>query len=284
MGNRILNILAGVCGLAVAIGFSAVKAQDRATSEPRHEASAATYAKPEGKAPAGRPYFVEFRARAAYNYGHAFVVHGRVGQTLTPKDVVGLHPRGESPVPWMLGHLVPVPSETGWSDGDVGYNDYYITAKYRIYLTEAEYRVVLAKMRDMQASSPVWSATLYNCVAFVGDIAAFMGLEHPFRWVMPKEYVEGIKEMNGGHQQLPSRWLETVDPRYAAAAQQVRASARPHPSVQIGHPVPQTDAQPAPRQQSAPSATTRSSSSGTTTRRPVEAPRPVAQSSYATAQ
>jgi hypothetical protein len=264
MGNRILNLLAGAFAFLVAAGFSAVKAQDSVTSEPKHPASAATYAKPEGKAPPGRPYFVEFRARAAYNYGHAFVVHGRVGQTLTPKDVVGLHPAGESPVPWMIGHLVPVPSETGWSDGDVGYNDYYITAKHRVYLTEAEYRVVLAKMREMQRSSPVWSATLYNCVAFVGDIAAFMGFEHPFRWVMPKEYVEGIKEMNAGRQTLSSRWLETVDPRYAAVAQQARVPARAvHPSVQIGHPVPQTQnsQRSAPHQQSAAPATARSSTS-----------------------
>jgi len=163
-----------------------------------------------------RPFYIEFRARAAYNYGHAFVVHGRVGEPLTKRSVVGLHPVGESPASWLIGHVVPVPSETGWSDGDIGYNDRYITAKYRIYLTEAEYRVVTAKLREMQASSPIWSAELYNCVAFVGDIAAFLGLQHPFHWVMPKEYIEGIRRMAGGRQELPSRWLETVNPRLAA--------------------------------------------------------------------
>ena len=163
-----------------------------------------------------RPFYIEFRARAAYNYGHAFVVHGRVGEPLTKRSVVGLHPVGESPASWLIGHVVPVPSETGWSDGDIGYNDRYITAKYRIYLTEAEYRVVTAKLREMQASSPIWSAELYNCVAFVGDIAAFLGLQHPFHWVMPKEYIEGIRAMAGGRQELPSRWLETVNPRLAA--------------------------------------------------------------------
>ena len=163
-----------------------------------------------------RPYYIEFRARAAYNYGHAFVVHAKVGEPLTKRSVVGLHPVGESPASWLIGHVVPVPSETGWSDGDIGYNDRYITAKYRIYLTEAEYRVVTAKLREMQASSPIWSAELYNCVAFVGDIAAFLGLQHPFHWVMPKEYIEGIRAMAGGRQELPSRWLETVNPRLAA--------------------------------------------------------------------
>jgi hypothetical protein len=193
-----------------------------------------------------RPYYIEFRARAAYNYGHAFVVHGRVGEPLTKRSVVGLHPIGESPASWLIGHVVPVPSETGWSDGDIGYNDRYITAKYRIYLTEAEYRVVTAKLREMQASSPIWSAELYNCVAFVGDIAAFLGLQHPFHWVMPKEYIEGIRSMAGGRQELPSRWLETINPRLAAQqAAQLAHGQRTAPQTEQAQAQQPAPAQPA---------------------------------------
>ncbi|HEY7248091.1 MAG TPA: hypothetical protein VH678_29870 [Xanthobacteraceae bacterium] len=177
-------------------------------------------------APVGRPYFIEFRARAAYNYGHAFVVHGRVGEPITKKSVVGLHPAGDSPIPWMIGHIIPVPSETGWSDGDVGYNDIYITAKYRVYLTEAEYRVLLAHMREMQSHTPLWSAPVYNCVAFVGDIAAFLGMQHPFHWVMPKEYIEGIRAMNGGRQELPAAWLERMNPQLARQSEAQLVAAR----------------------------------------------------------
>jgi hypothetical protein len=178
-----------------------------------------------------RPYFIEFRARAAYNYGHAFVVHGKVGEPITKKSVVGLHPAGDSPVPWMIGHVVPVPSETGWSDGDVGYNDKYITAKYRVFLTEAEYRVLLAKLRQMQSSTPLWSAPVYNCVAFVGDIASFLGMQHPFHWVMPKEYIEGIKKMNGGRAQLPASWLAGMNPQLAHQ-QALHQVATAHPQGQ----------------------------------------------------
>ncbi len=173
----------------------------------------------------GRPYFIEFRARSAYNYGHTFVVHGRVGEPLTRKSVVGLHPAGDSG-PWMIGHLVPVPSETGWSDGDIGYNDAYIIAKYRVYLTEAEYRILVAKMRQMQASSPVWHAVVYNCNAFTGDIAKFLGMQAPFHWLMPKDYINGIKQMAGGRQELPSAWLERQNPRLAAEQAHMLAAAR----------------------------------------------------------
>src|ERR1700719_4162126 len=172
-GNS-LRLLVGVCALAISTGLSTARAQDTFTQEasavstdarasapasagaaetatattavatqPSAGAESVTPLKPvevrpaakaAQSAPVGRPYFIEFRARSAYNYGHAFVVHGRVGEPITKKSVVGLHPAGDSPVPWMIGHIVPVPSETGWSDGDVGYNDIYITAKYRVYL------------------------------------------------------------------------------------------------------------------------------------------------------
>jgi hypothetical protein len=174
-----------------------------------------------------RPYFVEFRARAAYNYGHTFVVHGKFGDPITAKSVVGLHPAGDS-VPWSIGHLIPVPSETGWSDGDVGYNDKYIVAKYRVYLTEMEYRTVLARMRQMQRNTPMWHAVVYNCNAFTGDIASFMGLSHPFHWLMPKDYVNGIKQMAGGRQKLPTTWLASVNP--AAAHEQAHELARHEPA------------------------------------------------------
>ena len=149
----------------------------------------------------GKPYFIEFRARSALSYGHTFLVHGKVGQKITAKDVIGLHPMGDTPTWWMVGHVVFVKSETGASDGD--FEDEYLIASYRIYLSEAEYRPLLAYMREMQANHPIWHAILYNCNAFVGDIARHMGLKAPVNWLsMPKDYINGIKELNDGRQEL----------------------------------------------------------------------------------
>jgi hypothetical protein len=249
-----LGLAVGLCVLAISTGLSTARAEDSqeasaaatdarastATTEPAAtepaaaETSTSTGAvtplkqvevRPAGTPAASstaRPYFVEFRARSAYNYGHTFVVHGRVGDPITKKSVVGLHPAGDS-MPWTIGHFIPVPSETGWSDGDIGYNDKYIIAKYRVFLTEAEYRAVLAKLRQMQANTPLWHAAVYNCNAFTGDIAKFMGMSAPFHWLMPKDYVNGIKEQNGGRTQLPSSWLAAINP--AAARQQAHQEA-----------------------------------------------------------
>jgi len=172
-----------------------------ATAEPLKEVEVKPAAKPEATHPAGKPYFIEFRARSAYSYGHTFLVHGRVGQKITRRDVVGLHPATESPTPWMIGHLIPVVSETGASDGD--YEEPYVIARYRILLSEPEYKRILAHMRYKQAHSPLWHAVLYNCNRFVGEIAEYMGLRAPFNALqMPKEYINELKAMNGGRNQL----------------------------------------------------------------------------------
>lgn len=190
------------CLAVSAFGTTAAVSQETRTDGVRGQAVASRVATASpGRAEAVRneakPYFIEFRARAAQSYGHTFAVHGRVGQKITADQVVGLHPISESPVPWMIGHLILVPSETGASDGDI--EDQYIIARYRILLTEAEHRRVADYMKKLQASSPVWHAVLYNCNAFVGDIARFMGLKTPSSTLlMPKEYITELRQLNQG--------------------------------------------------------------------------------------
>ncbi|NDW07845.1 hypothetical protein [Jiella pacifica] len=141
-------------------------------------------------------YYLEFRARTAESYGHTFAMFGKrdaQGRILT-REVAGLHPASTSDIPYVLGHLIPVPSETGPSDGDL--DDQYMTANYRINLTKTEYDDVVGYIRELQASSPVWHAVLYNCSAFVGDIAQYMGLRTPNSLLFPQTYIETLREMN----------------------------------------------------------------------------------------
>jgi hypothetical protein len=166
-----------------------------AQSAPAATAPSATAAADAQKG--GRPYFIEFRARSAMSYGHTFAVIGRNGQKLTKANVVGLHPATESSVPWVVGHFIVVPSETGWSDGDI--EDQYITAKYRIPLNEAQYKKLMGYVTELKANSPLWHAVLYNCNAFVGDIAKHLGLQVPSSTLlMPKEYITELRTMNAG--------------------------------------------------------------------------------------
>ena len=103
---------------------------------------------------AGR-YFIEFRSRYALSYGHTFLVHGRlnakgeVGE-LSAKNVAGFHPMGDGPEFWTVGHVVPVPAETGPSDGDL--EEEYVSARYRVLLSEDEYKRAAAYIKSKQAS------------------------------------------------------------------------------------------------------------------------------------
>jgi hypothetical protein len=45
-----------------------------------------------------------------------------------------------------------------------------------------------------------WSVELYNCNAFVADIANFMGLKVPSStWIYPKVFVANMRKINTGH-------------------------------------------------------------------------------------
>jgi len=140
-------------------------------------------------------YYVDFRARTAASYGHAFVWYGRTDQRAV--EVAGLHPATESVVPYIIGHVIPVPSETGASYGDL--DEQYLQAHYKVLMTEAEARPVFAYIKRAQATTPLWNAAVYNCVAFIQDIARATGLRVPNNHVLyPETWVNKLHALNGG--------------------------------------------------------------------------------------
>lgn len=143
------------------------------------------------------PYYVDFRARTAASWGHAFVWYGKTSEKAV--EVAGLTPAGDT-LAYVLGHVTFVPSETGASYGDL--DPEYLTASYRVYLSEADAKRVFAYIKELQASSPVWNAETMNCTGFIGDIAEFMGLKVPHRWQRPEKFVNSLKDMNGGRQMV----------------------------------------------------------------------------------
>jgi len=140
-------------------------------------------------------YYVDFRARTAATYGHAFVWFGRMDRKEV--EVAGLHPASDSSIPYIIGQILPVPSETGKSYGDL--DEGYLLASYRVGMTEAQAKPVFAYIKHLQATSPVWNASVYNCVSFIQDIARYMGLKVPGEHVIhPDEWVEKLRRLNGG--------------------------------------------------------------------------------------
>ncbi|WP_375463467.1 hypothetical protein [uncultured Methylobacterium sp.] len=149
---------------------------------------------------AGQAYAIEFRARHALSYGHTFVMYGPLDAkgNFATRTVAGLHPAGEDPTPWMVGHVLPVHSETGPSDGDL--DDRYVSARYRVTMGPEEYKRVLAYIESLKMNSPSWHALFYNCGAFAADIGRYMGLRAPSSvFIYPKDFIETMQAMNEGN-------------------------------------------------------------------------------------
>src|SRR6266403_1442653 len=214
--TRGLALGVGLCAVVIAAGLQVqvANAQDKPAATP-----ASAQAQTNSKA----VYYVDFRSRTAASYGHAFVWYGRADQKQI--EVAGVHPATESLIPYVLGHVIPVPSETGKSYGDL--DDDYLTASYRVYMTEAEAKRVFAYIRHLQATSPLWNAATYNCVAFIQDIARYMGLRVPGNHLLyPEDWVNNLKQINGGRRYMSSPAVaQASSTKPSATAQKPAATA-----------------------------------------------------------
>jgi hypothetical protein len=200
-----LRLLAGLGALAIGFAGALQRAsanESQAHTDAKVVASVETpadAAQPAARKPAASsargPYYVDFRARTAASWGHAFVWYGKTSERAV--DVAGLTPAGDVDR-YILGYITWVPSETGASYGDL--DPEYLTAHYKVYLNEADAKRVFAYIKHLKESSPVWNAEISNCTGFIGDIATFMGLKTPSRWTRPENYVNELKALNSGRQ------------------------------------------------------------------------------------
>ena len=227
-------LFASVFALAITGTAGIASAQTKTAAASAAAAARAEVQKTNADVSDTRPYFIEFRSRNAANYGHAFVLFGRNG---TKGSIVGLHPAGDRPdcvncsvVPWTIGHLVPVPAEVGPSDGD-DEPETYLTARYRVRLTPAEYKKVVAYIRKKQGETKTWNAITNNCVQFIGDIAEYMGLKAPssIGIFATRVYVEEMAQLNGGvpHKMgsLPVALMRDAPTSFTASASAERTRA-----------------------------------------------------------
>jgi hypothetical protein len=169
---------------------------------------------------AGAPqwrYFVEFRARNAASYGHMYVMFGKVNphHEVVKSEIAGLFPAGDtrgcencSIYYWSIGHVLPVPSEIGASDGD--FEEQYILARFRVWIDADQYQRLSAYIKERKAQKGPWNALFANCAIFGRDVAAFLDLKMSPPAAMgllyPQGMVEAIREANGlKHEQLPLR-------------------------------------------------------------------------------
>lgn len=242
---RSLSVLMRVSVAVYALGLIALPAvaQDVKTSTAAPTSAASTTPLPTAKTTTRstyKPYFAEFRARSAATYGHMYVLYGQVNgrNEIIKSDIAGLHPAGDrndcvncSVFTWSIGHFLFVPAETGASDGDL--EEKYVTARYRVMLDAATYKKLTAHISKLKADPPLWNALWKNCVSFGNGIAETIGLKTPgFVWLQPKEYVENLRELNGGQKQMPLRDA----PRGASVSAPAQANSAAAPAAPVSAP------------------------------------------------
>jgi hypothetical protein len=220
MKTRSLALTLGLCAIAISAGLQVQPASAQDSS------AAATAAQPQtaGKA----VYYVDFRARTAASYGHAFVWYGRSDQKQI--EVAGVHPATDSVIPYIVGHVVPVPAQTGKSYGDL--DEQYLTASYRVYMTEAQAQEVFAYIKRLERASVVWNAATWNCVAFIQTVASHMGLKVPGNHLLyPEDWVNQLRALNGGRKYMPGASQPMAQAPATVPAQKPAAAAARKPAT-----------------------------------------------------
>src|SRR6516225_11788049 len=175
-------------------------------------ADSAAASVPSNKYSPSHRFFVEFRARNAASYGHMYVMYGEANERheVVRSEIAGFFPAGDardcvncSVYNWTIGHVLPVPSEIGASDGDL--EEQYVAARYRAWIDEPQYERLVAYIEHRKANKGPWNAFFSNCVTFGRDVAVFLGLNlppllavAPSIVVYPETLVEMLYDSNGG--------------------------------------------------------------------------------------
>ena len=156
-------------------------------------------------------YFVEFRARNAVSYGHMYVMFGEVNgrHEIVKSEVAGFFPAGDerdcvncSVYNWTIGHVLPVPSEIGASDGDL--EEQYVLARFRVWVDAQQYQSLIGWVNERKAEKRPWNAFFSNCVTFGRDVASLLKIKMsplmayaPSVVMYPKDVVDSMREANG---------------------------------------------------------------------------------------
>jgi hypothetical protein len=200
------------CTSLAAAGLHGLPAAAQTLGQLGASAVAAEASVPSNNYSPSHRFFVEFRARNAASYGHMYVMYGEVNarHEVIRSEIAGFFPAGDSRTcqncsvyNWTIGHVIPVPSEIGASDGDL--EEQYVLARYRVWIDAAQYERLVAYINDKKAHLGLWHVILNNCVTFGKDVALILNLKvpplmqiSPIVVMYPQYVVEWIRDANGG--------------------------------------------------------------------------------------
>jgi hypothetical protein len=153
----------------------------------------AALAQPRAVSQAG--YFVDFRSRPGYLFGHTLIVYGRVDARGRPHDrhLAGIYPT-DGQAGLIVGSLIPVRASVR------GVEDDFIerpTNIYRKHLSPAQYARLERVVGGLKRSEREWDLLFKNCNDFAIAVAKGMGMATPPSWLLPYYFVGAMRVLNG---------------------------------------------------------------------------------------
>jgi hypothetical protein len=139
-------------------------------------------------------YFVDFRSRPGYLFGHTFIVFGQIDERgrLTKTHYAGNYPiDGQRGL--ILGSLISVPSSVRGVREDYKERP---TNIYRRRLSPAEFDKLKRVVSHLRANKRQWNLLFQNCNDFAIEVAHRMGMETPLSWLPPSAFIDSLREMN----------------------------------------------------------------------------------------
>ena len=140
-------------------------------------------------------YFVDFRSRPAYLFGHSFIVYGRLDARGRPIDTrrAGIYPiDGQAGL--IMGSVLTVQASVRGVDDDFKERPSNI---YRKRLNAAEYARLLGVVGGLKRSEREWNLLFKNCNDFAIEVAKGMDMISPPSWLPPYYFVAGMRALNG---------------------------------------------------------------------------------------
>ena len=147
------------------------------------------------KPPERAGYFVDFRSRPGYLFGHSYIVYGRLDERGKPVDthLAGIYPL-DGQAGLIMGSVWPVRASVRGVEEDYKERP---SNSYRRRLTAAQYAKLLRVVGGLKKSEREWDLLFKNCNDFSIAVAKGVDMTTPPSWLMPKYFVDGLRLLNG---------------------------------------------------------------------------------------
>src|SRR3954453_3498171 len=140
-------------------------------------------------------YFLDFRSRAGYVFGHTYIAYGRLNARGQPVEVryAGIYPLDDGRG-LVFGSVIPVAASGRGLEHDRKATP---ASVYRRRITATQYARLSAAVHRVGATEHPWHLMFYNSNNFAIEVAQWLGLRAPSAMLLPRAFIDELRDLNG---------------------------------------------------------------------------------------